>query len=295
KGTAAFAVGCSGFIPYDNQKQRFRESFTKAFLSINLSQFSEQLIESELFGHAKGSFTGAVAEHTGLFSRSSGFGAVFLDEIGEISIPVQIKLLKILQERTFAPVGSDTEQRFAGRVIAATNQSLSTMRRQGTFRDDFYYRLCSDTIVIPPLRKRLLENPEELDLLTARLLERITGKSSPRLLDPVLKNIRKSLPPNYPWHGNVRELEQCIRQILIKGKYTPMEQNESSAPEAAQLGDLLHKGTLDISELNRRYCALLYEQLGTYQEVARRTGLDRRTVKKYIDEEHGKKEPTPHQ
>ncbi|MDH3349610.1 MAG: sigma 54-interacting transcriptional regulator [Desulfobulbaceae bacterium] len=284
KGAAAFAVGCSGFIPYDNKKQRFCESFTKAFLSINLSQFSEQLIESELFGHARGSFTGAVKEHSGVFYRSSQYGAVFLDEIGEISIPIQIKLLKILQERTFSQVGSDTEQRFSGRVIAATNQSLTKLRHQSKFRDDFYYRLCSDTIVIPPLRQRIKENPEEIKLLTGHLLERITGKSSASLLSSVLKAIRTSLPRHYSWHGNVRELEQCIRQILIKGTYAPIQLEQGPSPKAGQLGQLLENGSMDMSELTRRYCTLLYEKLGTYQEVARRTGLDRRTVKKYINE-----------
>ena len=158
KGTAAAAIGRSGFIPFDPKKQCFAESFTRSFVSINLSQFPETLIESELFGHRKGAFTGAVEAHEGIFARCSPHGAIFLDEIGEVSAPVQIKLLRVLQDRVFSPVGSHEQVRFRGRVIAATNKPLDALRGPGGFRDDFYYRLCSDTITVPPLRQRLRED-----------------------------------------------------------------------------------------------------------------------------------------
>ena len=102
KGTAAAAIGRSAFIPFDEKKQQFTESFTRGFVSINLSQFPEALIESELFGHRKGAFTGAVEAHAGVFTRCSPHGAIFLDEIGEVSAPVQIKLLRVLQDRIFS-------------------------------------------------------------------------------------------------------------------------------------------------------------------------------------------------
>jgi len=117
KGTAAAAIGRSGFIPFNTKTGKFAESFTKTFIEINLSQFPETLIESELFGHKKGAFTGAVDSHNGLFSLSSPYGSIFLDEIGDVSVPIQIKLLKILQDRIFSPVGSHEKLRFDGRVI----------------------------------------------------------------------------------------------------------------------------------------------------------------------------------
>src|SRR5919197_538836 len=106
KGTAAAAIGRSGFIPFDPRQGRFVESFTRGFVALNLSQYPETLIESELFGHKKGAFTGAVEAHEGVFARCSPHGAIFLDEIGDVSRPVQIKLLQVLQDRTFSPVGS---------------------------------------------------------------------------------------------------------------------------------------------------------------------------------------------
>ncbi|MCU0600902.1 MAG: sigma-54 factor interaction domain-containing protein, partial [Desulfobacterales bacterium] len=106
KGAAAMAIGRSGFIPFDEKKSCFAESFTRSFVSMNLSQFSENLIESELFGHKKGAFTGAVSDHEGMLDDCSAYGSIFLDEIGEVSPPVQIKLLKVLEERTYSPVGS---------------------------------------------------------------------------------------------------------------------------------------------------------------------------------------------
>ena len=170
KGAAAAAIGRSGFIPFDEKRDCFTESFTRGFISLNLSQFPETLIESELFGHKKGAFTGAVEEHEGVFTRCSPHGAIFLDEIGDAIIPVQIKLLQVLQERTFSPVGSHDKKRFRGRVIAATNRPLDQLRASGQFRDDFYYRLCSDVITVPSLRQRITEDPRELDDLIAHLV-----------------------------------------------------------------------------------------------------------------------------
>ena len=283
KGVAAAAIGRSGYIPFDLKKNTFKESFTRAFLASNLSQIPEQLIESELFGHTRGSFTGATRDHAGIFARSSRYGAVFLDEIGELSPHIQVKLLQILQERTFTPVGGTTTTKFSGRVIAATNRDINRLRQQGKFRNDFYYRLCSDTITIPALRVRIQENNEELKLLTTHLLKRITGSPNPTLLHKVLEKIKKDIPQNYPWHGNVRELDQCIRSILISGTCLPAD----AAHGKAQIDTLqtILRDNPSIARLTGWYCNHLYQQYGTYQQVARQTGLDRRTVKKYIDQQ----------
>lgn len=283
KGLVAAAIGRSGFIPYERQAKRFQASFTEAFLALNLSQYPEQLIESELFGHARGAFTGAVQARHGIFARSSPHGAVFLDEIGEVSIPVQVKLLRVLQERTFTPVGSDRQQRFAGRVIAATNRDMRQLRASGKFRKDFFYRLSSDVVTIPPLRKRLSQCPEELDLLAAHLLARIAGRQSARLQERVLEALHGSPLEQHLWPGNVRELEQAIRRILLHGEYRP-DHAERISGAPADLAGLLAGRTPSARELTATYCRLLYDRYGTYQEVARRTGLDRRTVRKYLAE-----------
>ena len=177
KGQVAAAIGRSGFIPYLPAERRFAANFAESFIAINLSQFPESLIESELFGHRKGAFTGAIDHHEGVFERCNAHGALFLDEIGEVSIPVQIKLLQVLQERTFTPLGGREKKRFSGRVIAATNQPLDRLRSEGRFREDFFYRLCSDVIRMPTLRERIAESSAELPELVRLLVERITGSS----------------------------------------------------------------------------------------------------------------------
>ncbi|MBU3917533.1 sigma 54-interacting transcriptional regulator [bacterium] len=281
KGAVAVAIGSSGFIPFDMKKQRFVESFTRSFVSINLSQFPETLIESELFGHKKGSFTGAIDDHNGVFERCSSHGAIFLDEIGEISQQIQIKLLQVLQERVFYPVGSRKQERFQGRVIAATNHSFEELRNNKTLRDDFYYRLCSDIIFVPPLRQRIQEDPAELDDLLDFLIKRMVGESSAELTNLVKEVITTQLGRDYPWYGNVRELEQCVRRVILKKKYDGYSPPEKKNP-ASKLATALDLGNLSANSLLAGYCKLLYERHGTYEEVARRTKLDRRTVTKYI-------------
>lgn len=281
KGEAAAAIGRSGFIPYLRDKRRFAASFSDSFIAINLSQFPESLIESELFGHRKGSFTGAIDHHAGVFERCNAHGALFLDEIGEVSAPVQIKLLRVLQDRTFTPLGSHEAQRFAGRVIAATNRSWAELRAEGRFRDDFYYRLCSDVIQVPTLRERIAASPRELEDLVRLLVMRITGEEHADLVSIVMEAIRKDVPRDYAWPGNVRELEQAVRRILLTGRYTS-DLGGTAVNREQEFSDLARAGQLSAKDLLGRYCAMLYRQLGTYADVAARTGLDRRTARKYV-------------
>lgn len=288
KGAAALAMGNAAFIPFDEKKGRFQESFTRVFLSINLSRFPEGLIESELFGHKKGAFTGAVEDHGGLLALSSPHGAVFLDEIGEVSIPIQIKLLQVLQERVYSPVGSHEKLRFRGRIVAATNRSLATLRELGTFRDDFFYRISSTIIHLPPLRQRIAEEPEELKELLRHTLRRLTGAETPALVEEIERVLRRDLPASYPWPGNVRELEQCVRSVLLTDSY----RCELHAAEPRHRERLLHgieSGSLDAQGLLESYCALLHDRSGSLAEVARRTKLDRRTVRKHLRARNSKR------
>ena len=281
KGSAAAAIGRSEFIPYLPDQRRFAANFAESFIAINLSQFPETLIESELFGHRKGAFTGAIEHHQGVFERCNAHGALFLDEIGEVSIPTQIKLLQVLQERTFTPLGGHEKKRFSGRVIAATNRRLDEVRRDGRFREDFFYRLCSDVIEVPSLRQRIAEAPGELAELVNLLVARVTGTESAELAATVFESLEQNLPRGYPWPGNVRELEQAVRRVLLTGRYAG---ELGAAPdEETALIEKLRAGEFTAAELLGRYCRLLYKRLGTYAEVAKRTGLDPRTSRKYIE------------
>ncbi|BBL76467.1 sigma-54-dependent transcriptional regulator [Methylomagnum ishizawai] len=277
KTAAARAIGYSGFIPYDPKTRRFKESYTRAFVGINLAQFPPGVIESELFGHRKGAFSGAIDHHQGVLARCSAHGAVLMDEIGDVEPLIQLKLLTVLQERRFTPVGGREPQQFNGRVIAATHRDLGRLRAEGRFRDDFFYRLCSDVIALPPLRQRIAENPAELRLMVAAILVRTFGPDGLALVDGVEERTRASVPADYPWPGNVRELEQCVRRICLTGRY---EADGRAAPDGFLRR--VAEGGLTADELLAGYLARLYGRCRTYEEVARRSGLDRRTVKRYI-------------
>lgn len=281
KGAAAAAIGRSAYIPFDEKQGRFAESFMRGFVALNLSQYSENLIESELFGHRKGAFTGAVEAHEGVLARGSRYGAIFLDEIGEVAIPIQIKLLQVLQERAFCPVGSHEKVSFRGRVIAATNRSLAALRASEGFRADFFYRLCSDLIEVPPLRQRLAEEPGELRLLLEHVIRGMMGETEPELVTEVDEAIRRAGRESYAWPGNVRELEQAVRRILITGQYQGSEPAKPSDLQDRLIAGL-EAGTLDAEGLLAGYCKVLYEKRPSYEAVARRMNLDRRTVKKYV-------------
>ncbi len=178
------------------------------FLEINCAALSETLLESELFGHVRGAFTGAVHDRQGKFAAASG-GTLFLDEIGEMTLTSQAKILRALEEKKITPLGSDKGISVDTRIIAATNKDISQMIQKGHFREDLYYRLCGIEIVMPPLRERM----EDIDLLALYFLSRIRrhregGESRPeppRLSSDALAALRA-----FHWPGNVRQLEQAL-------------------------------------------------------------------------------------
>ena len=282
KGTVAAAIGQSGFIPFDETAGKFTESFCRSFIELNLSQYPETLIESELFGHRKGAFTGATYNHEGIFSRCSPHGAIFLDEIGDVAQPIQIKLLKVLEERQFNPVGSHEPLQFKGRVIAATNRTLDDIVKRKVLREDFLYRLCSDIIIVPPLCQRIQEDPLELDDLLAHTVQRIIGNPSEALVSFSREIIDTDLGKDYAWPGNVRELGQCVRQILLNREYRSIHREAAECRLDPAEGKEPAPVDLDAQALVQQHCYRLYREFGTYGEVARRTRLDRRTVKKYV-------------
>jgi DNA-binding NtrC family response regulator len=191
---------------------------------------------------------------------------------------VQTKLLRVLQERTFQPVGSHDTRRFEGRVVAATNRPLDELLGSGRFRDDLFYRLSANIIRVPTLRERLAADAAELTELAEALLSRMAGTEAAAVLRGQVLHALEALPPAYPWPGNVRELEQAIRRILVTGDYRP----EAPAPADPWLAAAA-AGDLSAADLLAGYCRRLYDQTGTYEAVARITGLDRRTVKRHIE------------
>lgn len=219
-------------------------------------------------------------------------GSIFLDEIGDAPVPVQIKLLQVLQERTFSAVGSHDKLRFHGRVIAATNRGLEGLREQKLFRDDFFYRLSSDVIALPPLRQRLRECPEELEALLENMIQRMTGEAARELVELARDVLVTSVGQRYEWPGNVRELEQAVRRILITRVYEPQRSRERDA--VAGLCQRVREGTIDAEQLLSKFCGLLYERFGTFEEVARRANLDARTVKRYLAQGRRGQASLPH-
>jgi two-component system response regulator PilR (NtrC family) len=180
------------------------------FLPVNCSAIPDNLLESQLFGHVKGSFTGAVSSQEGLFQRARG-GTIFLDEIGEMPLSLQPKLLRVLEEKTVLPVGSTTPVKVNVRIIAASNRDLKAEVEARRFRDDLFYRLNVFEIVIPPLRKRL----DDLPALVEHLLQRhnVEMKVSYKGVDSATMRILMSLP----WKGNIRELDNVLERAMILG------------------------------------------------------------------------------
>jgi DNA-binding NtrC family response regulator len=181
------------------------------FITIDCAGFPESLLESELFGHVKGAFTGALAAKKGLFEEGDG-GTIFLDEVGVMPVSTQVKLLRVLQERVVRRVGSTTPIRIDIRILAATNQDLKALVQNGAFREDLYYRLNGIVLAIPPLRER----PEDVVALAShfadRFAERLGARArgiSPQAMEVLLR---------HPWPGNVRELEKAIERAVVLGR-----------------------------------------------------------------------------
>lgn len=282
KELVAQAIGRSRYIPFDADSLSFSEESDESFYPINLSALSPTLIESELFGHQRGAFTGAVAERIGWLESCPHSGTVFLDEIGELDAAIQVKLLRVLQSREFSRLGETRQRKFQGKIIAATNRNLTSEMQQRRFREDLYYRLCSDIVDVPSLRRRLDEDPSELSELVSHLAQRLVGAEGPELAAEVMQVITEQVGLDYAWPGNIREVEQCVRNVLIRRSYR-LPETESSAEmpvdACQQLANDIRGAQLTADELLCRYCQIVYHQTGSYEATARKLGLDRRTVK----------------
>ncbi|WP_374319309.1 sigma-54-dependent transcriptional regulator [Aquabacterium sp.] len=254
------------------------ERADKAFITQNCGAVPDTLLESELFGHKRGAFTGAVDDRIGLFQQADG-GTLFLDEIGETSPAFQVKLLRVLQEGEFRPLGSTRTVTVDVRVIAATNRDLEADVRDGRFREDLYYRLATIALRVPPLRERPMDLPLLADTLLRRFQQEL-GKTGMNLTPGLLARL-----VSHGWPGNVRELQnQLIRLVALSedgalqdGLFTPRPQGALSASPEQTLATLTG-GTLqdrvDALETATLRDAML-RHAGNKSRVARELGLSR--------------------
>jgi formate hydrogenlyase transcriptional activator len=197
-----------------------------SLVNVNCSAISAGLVESELFGHMKGAFTGALERRIGRFELAHG-GTIFLDEIGELSLETQVKLLRVLQEHEFEPVGSSHPVRVDVRVIAATNRNLREAMQAGLFRSDLFYRLNVFPIELPPLRERRSDIPQLVAFCVSRFSKRLGKK-----IEGVSRESMEKLM-NYPWPGNIRELQNVIERAVILSVDPTLRLDHDLMPVAA--------------------------------------------------------------
>jgi transcriptional regulator with AAA-type ATPase domain len=281
KELIARAIAASRYVPFDPERMQFADPPGESFLPINIAALSPTLIESELFGHRRGSFTGAIGDRKGWLEACPPTGSVFLDELGELALAVQVKLLRVIETRRFSAVGDTGVREFHGKLIAATNRALPAEIQAGRFRDDLYYRLCADLIQTPSLAEQIHDTPAVLDELLHYMTIRTVGDAAPQCLSEVADWIKTKLPADYAWPGNYRELEQCVRNIIIRRSYRPLAHSASGEDEFFAR---FRAGELTADELLARYAAHVYRLTGSYEESARRIGLDRRTVKAKVQQ-----------
>lgn len=280
KEIVARALGLSRFIPYDSKSNRFASNPKESFRPVNLSALSETLIESELFGHRQGSFTGAIRDHAGIFETAGSFGTVFLDEIGEVPKSIQVKLLRLLQSGEFQSIGGVDRSSFEGKIIAATHRDLGVEMKNGRIREDFFYRLCGDQINTVALQDILSSKPDEIISSVGYICEKLFGAEGAKALSSkVVEQLNRQVPRNYSWPGNFRELEQAVRNIIVRNEYTPIE-NQTVHPEITKI---YQESQVTLNEWNKLYAQRAFKNSGSYRAAAHLLQVDQRTLKKLVN------------
>lgn len=248
---------------------------SKAIIPLNCAAIPENLLESELFGHVKGSFTGAISDKKGLFEEADG-GTLFLDEIGDLSLSLQAKLLRVLQDKQIRPVGGSQLKTIDVRIIAATHRDLRIMVKDGKFREDLFYRLNVIPIRVPSLRERI----EDIPLLVESFISKFAFRNNSTI---------KGITPEamailiaHPWPGNVRELENVIERALVLSRGETIEKTvilDSALEEAKYNVEQLHADRPTLEKLEERYIKMiLSETNNSKDEAAKALGISRRTL-----------------
>src|SRR5580693_7998407 len=256
----------------------FRGSMAQTpFVAVDCGSLVPTLMESELFGYEKGAFTGATKTKAGLFQAANG-GTIFLDEIGELPLEMQAKLLRVLQEKEVRPVGSNQNVSVDVRVIAATNRDLESAYRAGTFRKDLYFRLNVVTVHLPPLRERRSDIP----VLVHHFLDRYAKGSQIQVTAAAMKSLLQ-----YDWPGNIRELENCVARAVTLGDHRtidigdlpPAIRSESSIPSSTSIEDSASLSTTALAEMEKMTILRVFEQAGGDKALAgKMLGISRATL-----------------
>ena len=243
-------------------------------VAVNCAALPAELVESELFGHVKGAFTGALADRAGRFERADG-GTLFLDEVGDVPPAVQVKLLRVLQSGEYERVGDETVRRADVRVVAATNKNIEAALQEGTFREDLYYRVAGVRVRLPALRER----PGDVTLLAEHLAARYAEAAG--LASPVWSNGALAALAGYRWPGNVRELQNAVERavVLARGgevevRHLPEEVREAEGSPGGT-GD---EGLVPLEEVERRHIVRVLARSKDYEEAARVLGIDKATL-----------------
>jgi transcriptional regulator with PAS, ATPase and Fis domain len=260
---------------------------------VDCTSLPDTLFESELFGHVRGAFTGAVATRRGLLESAAG-GTVFIDEIGELSAPLQAKLLRVLQEHAVRRLGDNDSVSIDVRIVAATHRDLKQRVASGAFRDDLYYRLNVVTITVPPLRERL----SDLPLLAQHFLRKhaeAAGKTITGLARETLATLS-----SYAWPGNVRELEHAIERAVVLASTElllpedlPVDVRGKAAAGTAEAGEAVAKGhPMTLEQMKRWYVGkVLGDVNGNKVRAAEILGIDRRTLYRMLERAGDAEEP----
>ncbi|MBM4266573.1 MAG: sigma-54-dependent Fis family transcriptional regulator [Deltaproteobacteria bacterium] len=250
------------------------------YVAVDCGALPETLLESELFGHVRGAFTGAIADSPGLFAEADG-GTLFLDEIGHVSPELQSRLLRALQEHEIRPVGGQKWRTVDARVIAATNRNLAAEVAAGRFREDLFYRLKVVTIEVPPLRER----PEDLPLLVDHLIRRAArdgGRPAPGISRSALRAIEA-----YPWPGNVRELAHALERAVVLARDEMISEHDLPEPLSSMRSGpppAIPRDRPTLGELKRRYVQMVVaEQGGNITRAAGVLGVDRRSLYRILE------------
>lgn len=247
----------------------------KPFVAVNCTAIPDALLESELFGHVKGSFTGATGDKRGLFKEAEG-GTLFLDEIGDMEIGLQAKILRVLQERVIRPVGATQVEPVDVRIIAATHKDLKKAIANQTFREDLYYRLAVIPIVMPALRHR----PEDIPLLAQHFLNKYSLMNGGRVHGFSQEALQKLM--GLSWPGNVRELENLVERLVVLSKTPVIQATDIPSGEEKSFENFFGQNVANLpslEELEKRYIALVLEKTGSRKEKAAQIlGINRRTL-----------------
>ncbi len=236
------------------------------FVRVNCAAIPEQLLESELFGHVKGAFTGATKDRDGRFELADG-GTVFLDEIAELSPALQAKLLRVLQSKEYERVGENATRTVDVRVIAATNRNVDEALKEGTFREDLFYRLNAVRIKLPPLRER----PEDIPLLLQYFLTKFAKGNDTAVSPETLKLLRA-----YRWSGNVRELEHVIQRAVVLSKDGTIE--PSHLPEEVRSAGDKASHTLSLEDMEKLHIKKVLQNAADLDQAAKTLGIDPATL-----------------